>query len=411
MQRQGIGPDASGAGKRDAGGGIVAPAQVQRIETEPVRRIVDQHFRHRHGDRLADPAIGAGRRFVLGQHLRGHADPAGGVCAADQGRGESSVPGAAARIDRIGAGAHRHFRFESLQAAVCTGYQPSVDGELPGMDIGQEGLQPVRGPSDRPAEQARGRNNGQLVGIGVQLQAERAADIGADDPHPVQRQAEQVGPDILHLVRRLAGLEYRQRSFRPVIVGQHGAALQRHAGLALEPEAPPRRAGRLCRTAEIALQHNVAIRRRVGVAVPGGRIVVMRRRPVLDLQQDGLDRVTRPVERVRDGQRDRLALIMDAGFGQRRLRRRPVFRDRGRARDHRPANRPEIDRGQDRGDAGYCARRGDIQVDDPAVGDRAAQEGGVQHARQRQVAGEPAAPGDQPARLAARNRSVGVVGH
>ena len=411
MEGQGIGPDAAGARETAAVGRIVAPAHLQRIEAEPPGRVVDQHFRHRHGDRLTDAAISAGRRLVLRPHGRRHMRPFRRTGRADQGRGQRSLAGAAARMDRVGPGAVFHRRIEGHNPAALDGFQTGVDGEFPGMDVRQEGLQPVGRPFDRPAEQARCRDDGKLVGIGVQLDAEGAADIRADDPDPVQWQAELIGPDLLHLVRRLSGLEHRQRPFRRIVVGEHGAAFQRHAGLALEDEAPPGR-GHGTGLPETSLQHDVAVRRRVGLAVADRRIgIVARRRHLLDFEPDGFGGVARPVGAVGNGQRDRFALVVHAAVRQRRLGRRPVFRNRRRARDHRPADRPQIVRRQHGGDAGQGACSSRIQRNDPAVGDRAAQEDGVEQARRREIAGEPAAAGHQPAGLGARERSVGRVAH
>ena len=316
---------------------------------------------------------------------------------------------------RKGAGPRLHIGIEGQERAVFAGLQPGFDDELPGVDVRQKGFQPVGDPSDRPAEQARRRDHGKLVGISVELEAEGAADIRADDPHPVHRQAEQPGPDILHLVRRLAGLEHHQRSVRRIVVGEHGAALQGHAGLAFENEAAPgrRRGGRGgTGLPERPAQHEVAFRLRMSLAVADRRIgVAGRRRQRVDLQLDGLGGVAGAVEAVGDGERDRLALVVHAAVGERRLGRRPVFRNRRRARDHRLADRPQIVGRQHGGDAGQGAGGGRIQRRDPAVGDRAAQEGAVQHPRRRQIGGKAPAPGDQPARLAARNRSVGQSGH
>ena len=182
----------------------------------------------------------------------------------------------------------------------------------------------------------------------MQLDAEGAADIRADDPDPVQRQAEQIGPDLLHLVRHLSGLEHRQRPFRRIVVGEHGAAFQGHAGLALEDEAPPG-GGRGAGFPETSLQHDVAVRRRVGLAVADRRIgIVARRRHFLDLEPDGFGGVACPVQAVGNGERDRLALVVHAAVGQRRLGRRPVLRDSSAdAGDHRrlqtvPQDRPAV---------------------------------------------------------------------
>ena len=55
------------------------------------------------------------------------------------------------------------------------------------VDVGHERFQAVGDELDRAAELDGGGGGGQLVAVGVDLEAERAADVGRDDLHVVLR--------------------------------------------------------------------------------------------------------------------------------------------------------------------------------------------------------------------------------
>ena len=97
-------------------------------------------------------------------------------------------------------------------------------------------------------------------------------------------------------------------------------------------------------------------------------------RLVLDVDQ--LERVARRVVVVGDDERDLLALEADLVGRQHRL---------GVARQRRhpgQAQRLEVLAGDDSVDLRVLQRRGGVDRDDPRVGERAAQDRAVQHARQ-----------------------------
>ena len=71
------------------------------------------------------------------------------------------------------------------------------------VNVGDEAFQPVGDELHRTLEQLRERDRRHLVGIGVHLDAERAADILGDDAHLLLFQAEMLGEQVLHHVRRL----------------------------------------------------------------------------------------------------------------------------------------------------------------------------------------------------------------
>ena len=53
----------------------------------------------------------------------------------------------------------------------------ALDAMVAGMDVGDEAFEPVGDELDRPPQQFRQRHRRHLVGIGVHLDAEGAADI------------------------------------------------------------------------------------------------------------------------------------------------------------------------------------------------------------------------------------------
>ena len=100
-----------------------------------------------------------------------------------------------------------------------------------GVNIGVEALDPVSNEFNRPPEQLGQRIGRHLVGINMDLDAERAADVLADHSDLGFLKAKMQRRNILHHVWRLRALIDRKPSFRGVPVGDHRARLQRHAGV------------------------------------------------------------------------------------------------------------------------------------------------------------------------------------
>ena len=80
----------------------------------------------------------------------------------------------------------------------------ALDRVLARVDVGDERLQPVGDELDGPAELDRGRHGRHLVAVGVDLEAERAADVGRDDLHVVVGHAQRAREHVLDHVRALA---------------------------------------------------------------------------------------------------------------------------------------------------------------------------------------------------------------
>jgi len=84
------------------------------------------------------------------------------------------------------------------------------------MDVGVKTLDPVGDELYWPAQQFRQRIGGHLVGVDVNLDAERAADVLADDPDLRLLETEMQRRQVLHHMRRLGALIDRQPRFRSV---------------------------------------------------------------------------------------------------------------------------------------------------------------------------------------------------
>ena len=85
-------------------------------------------------------------------------------------------------------------------------------------------------------QQLRQRDRRHLVRVGVHLDAERAADVLGDDAHLLLFQAEMLGEQVLHHVRRLRRVIRGHALLAGIPVGDDRARLVAHAGVAAEPE-------------------------------------------------------------------------------------------------------------------------------------------------------------------------------
>ena len=225
---------------RGAGIGVVgneiAAADFHRIHADLHRRQIDQAFRHRARDGMADAAILAHHVLVLEHDAGARAIVLGRVGAADEIDDLVGLDGAGARIHRIGTDAGEIVDLERRDGAVALDADPPLAAMVAGVNIGVEAFDPVGDEFDRPAQQFRQRIGRHFVGVDVDLDAEGAADVLADHANLRLLEAEMKRRDVLHHVRRLRALVDRQPRLGGVPVGHHRARLQRHAGVPAKDE-------------------------------------------------------------------------------------------------------------------------------------------------------------------------------
>ena len=216
MMRQLLEFQAGGAGGRIVVvGEKIAPAQFRRVHADLRRREFDQSFGNRRRDRVADRAVLAHHVLVLKHDAGARAVVRAGVRAADQVHDLVGLDAAGARIDRIGPDAGQVVDLESGDGAVVFDADLRLDAVIARMNVGDEALEAVGDEFDRPLEQLRQRHRRHLVGVDVHLDAERAADVLGQHAHLVFFQAEMLGEQVLHHVRRLRALIHRQALLRP----------------------------------------------------------------------------------------------------------------------------------------------------------------------------------------------------
>ena len=272
-------------------------------------------------------------------------------------------------------------------------------------------------PAHRTTEQPRRRGGGQLLAIERDLLTEAAADVRGDHPDRALGNAEPRGQRRAHRMRDLGRVPERERLVAGLPARQAAARLERHVRLAALVEA--HRDDPVCRAegrrdvavGEYALIGTVRRNRLVDQRQPGilGALGIDhgRKRRVLHVDEGAgvLDLIALLADHAGHEIADEADLVHRQGrhlHGQEPLDRR---RDPERRRHAR-----EVVAGQHGDDARLTARGVGVDPKNARVGVRAADEGGVQHARRREVADVAAAPEDQLLRLARAQRRADV-GH
>ena len=237
MVRQLLEFDAGGAGRRiGIVGDEIAPPQLGRVHADLRRGEFDQAFGDRGRDRMADGAVLAHDVLVLKHDAGAGAIVRAGVGPADQIDDLVGLDAAGARIDRIRADAGQIVDLERGDGAVVLHADLRLDAMIAGVDVGDEALEPVGDEFDRPPQQLRQRHRRHLVGIGVHLDAERAADVLGEHAHLMLFETEVLGEQVLHHVRRLRALIDGEALLARIPVGDDGARLVGDAGVAAEHE-------------------------------------------------------------------------------------------------------------------------------------------------------------------------------
>ena len=180
------------------------------------------------------------------------------------------------------------------------------------VDVRDEGFQPVADVLHRAPGQDRGGADRHLVVIHVQLHAEATADVRGEHAHVLLGKAEAVGVDGAHLVRHLRGLMHGELAHARIELGDDGARLERHAGVAGETQRALHRApaGRRRAALDRVLEGEVAAELRVQERRRGleRRFRVGKSIERLPFHFDALDRVLRDGAAFGEHDRHRLSL-------------------------------------------------------------------------------------------------------
>jgi hypothetical protein len=185
---------------------------------------------------MADGAVLA-HHILVGEHApRLGAVIRRRVRPADQVDDLVGLDTAGARIDRIGADRGDVVDLEGSDGAVLVDADLRLDAMIACVNVGDETLDAVGDEFHRAPEKFRQRHRRHLIGIGVHLDAERAADIFGQHAHLLVLEAEMLGEQILHHVRRLGALIDGEALVALVPVGHGRARLVGDAGVAAEYE-------------------------------------------------------------------------------------------------------------------------------------------------------------------------------
>ena len=217
-------------------GNEIAAAQLERVHADLGGGELDQAFGHRDRDRMADRAVLAHHVLVLEHDARLRAVVRAFVRAADQIDDLVGLDAAGARIDGVGADPGQVVDLEGSDGAVLADADLGLDAMIARMDVGDEAFDAVGDELHRALEQLGQRDRRHLVGVSVHLDAERAADILGEHAHLVLGDAEMLGEQVLHHVRRLRALIDGHPLLAFVPVGDDRARLVGHAGVAAEAE-------------------------------------------------------------------------------------------------------------------------------------------------------------------------------
>ncbi len=215
-------------------GNEIAPPDLERVHAELRRREIDQSLGHRGRDRMADGAVLAHHVLVLEHDPRPSPVVAAGVGPTGEIDDLVGLDSGSARIDGIRADAGEIVDLPGGDGAVGLDADLRLHPVVARMDVGDKALEPVGDELHRTLEQLRKRHHRHLVGIGVYLDAERAAHVLGDDAHLVLLEPEVLGKQVQHHVRRLGAMVDGQALLAGIPVGDDRARLVGDAGVAAE---------------------------------------------------------------------------------------------------------------------------------------------------------------------------------
>ena len=281
------------------------------------------------------------------------------------------------------------------------------------MDRRRERLRALLDPLHREVQPSRDREAERLLGVDVELRAEAAADVRGDHAQPRLRNADDPRERQPRDVRDLRRGPQRQLTGTRQLLGEGAARLHRHRDQPLLAVLPLDRdvglGERLVDLAGVELPDVALVRPEVVVherCVGVERLGDIRdhlERLVLDL--DELGRVLRDRPRLRHDDCDTVADVPRLVEREREVRRHPdLFGDGPRAGQRAGPVGCELRAAEGGDDALDLPRGGEVDLADPRVRIRAADDGEPDLARKVDVVDELAVAGDELPVLLARDR-------
>ncbi len=309
---------------------------------------------------MADGAVLAHHILILEHDASAGAIVRAHIRTADQVDDLVGLDPAGARIDRIGPDARQSVDLKSGDRAVLLDADLGVDAMVAGMNVGDKAFQAVGDEFDRTLEQLRQRHRRHFVGIDMDLDAERAADILGEHAHLVLFERKMLGENILRHVRRLRALIHGQALFAGIPVGDDGARLVGDAGVAAEDECRlDHRVGLGQSLVDLTgIEHALKCQIVAKLGMDHRRLGIERGFRIGDARQyfvvhpDQRAGVLGLGARARHDRADRLALPAGAFHGDGILRRRLDAFEMGEHADPRRDHLGELGAGDDRDHAG-----------------------------------------------------------
>ena len=295
------------------------------------------------------------------------------------------------RKDRIGTQVEFHRHIERENATVIIDGGRDLDGLGARVRGRRHVLDAILDPLDGAPQQLRGGADRDVLARNAGLLAEGPAHIGRDHAKLLRRLAEQAREQQPQRMWRLRRRVVDEVAGARMVIRDAAASLHRDRCDALRVERLTHHARSGERRVRVAELHALGVEHvRADVLEQGwprGILRLLDRRDSVEdvvFDEDHVARVLRRVAAFGQDQRDRVADVAHLVGGQRGEHRAQDVRCL-RSQLHRVGDLRQLRAGDDRHDTVGRARLLNVEADDSAVRDRAAQEHRVHHARQPDV--------------------------
>ena len=213
----------------------VGPAlELDRVDGELLGRDVSQQLGGDASKRHADAAIHADQVLVDVDRPRARLVVLEAIRCPGQEDRHHSFGDIEAQWHAIGADRGKIVHLHREDIAGLAQSDAALDSMVACLRVRDERLETVHAELDRPAEQDAGHDSCDFVRVDVDLQPEPAADVWRGHSDLMGRDAKMPTEYLLHLKRRLMGVDDGQRVVARVEVRDQAAGFERHRHLALE---------------------------------------------------------------------------------------------------------------------------------------------------------------------------------